>query len=186
VSERTPVYRLYGANGELLYIGLSVRLSSRMREHSKSQAWWHSVTRIELEWQLTERAANAAERAAILAENPRHNIQRYPAGPRRLAPRHPWVGVPPELARAIKRAARKVEQARAARNGKVGAARGELGSLVYEALSRGCRPGAIGAPVKLSHGQIKVLRDRHIARNPGLPVPDPEYISKIRDGRAED
>lgn len=95
-SAPTSLYRLYGADGALLYVGISTRPFQRVREHSKGQTWWTEVASQTFEHFPTREEAAAAELDAIRTENPQHNIAGrerpwrvhvdLPPGPPRLAP----------------------------------------------------------------------------------------------------
>jgi hypothetical protein len=82
------LYRFKG-RGVLLYIGKSNDAGRRMFEHLRLQPWWAEVD----EWQIdltpyvTEAAVLAAEKAAIVKERPRYNIQHNGGNPHRVDPR---------------------------------------------------------------------------------------------------
>lgn len=69
----TALYRIYDADGALLYVGISIRLPERVAEHSKDKPWWMSAARIDLEHFPDRTSAGIAEAAAIRAERPIHN-----------------------------------------------------------------------------------------------------------------
>lgn len=73
MTDRTALYRLFDAAGELLYIGIAYHPSKRFAEHATSKAWWPQVARREVEWVDSRASAEIAERCAIAAERPRHN-----------------------------------------------------------------------------------------------------------------
>lgn len=75
VNRRTCVYRAYGADGRLLYVGISMNLDGRLTKHRRA-AWWPSVVEITVQWFDGREAAKAAERLAILNEQPLHNVTR--------------------------------------------------------------------------------------------------------------
>lgn len=70
----TSVYRLFDAAGRLLYVGMSQDVARRLRQHSTLQAWWPAVARVTTVEYPSRYAARRAERDAIAAENPVHNI----------------------------------------------------------------------------------------------------------------
>lgn len=74
---RTAVYRLYDANGTLLYIGSSSNPKYRYSEHSRSplKPWWPEVARREETWYDNRSDAQKAEAMAIKTEQPLHNIR---------------------------------------------------------------------------------------------------------------
>jgi GIY-YIG catalytic domain len=71
----TALYRLYDAQGVLLYVGITCNLKRRMGQHSV-RPWWPLVTRKTMTWYGTERDARAAEAVAIGDENPLYNMAR--------------------------------------------------------------------------------------------------------------
>lgn len=71
----TDLYRLYDAEGTLLYIGISKSAMARMKQHAKEKQWWLEVRRIEIEHVLGGRFdAEFAERRAIESERPKYNV----------------------------------------------------------------------------------------------------------------
>jgi predicted GIY-YIG superfamily endonuclease len=73
----TALYRFFGPDGELLYVGITKNPSVRFADHSRTYAmsWWPRAVALTVEWHPTRTAAGRAERAAIRAEEPLHNIQ---------------------------------------------------------------------------------------------------------------
>lgn len=71
--ERTALYRLYDAEHDLLYIGISAQLEKRFREHEHSRTWWHCVKYVDLTWFDSFPEARKAEKAAHLSERPPYN-----------------------------------------------------------------------------------------------------------------
>ena len=76
---RTALYRLYAADGMLLYIGVTGELSVRFYYHSREKRWWPQVHGKRITWYDDRAEAEEAERCAILGENPVHNIFHTPA-----------------------------------------------------------------------------------------------------------
>jgi len=70
----TALYRLYDANGSLLYVGISSDPSKRFREHRSASQWWPLVASRRVEWLRHRPAAQQAERKAIEAESPAWNV----------------------------------------------------------------------------------------------------------------
>jgi hypothetical protein len=81
VNRRTCVYRAYDADGNLLYVGISMSLDGRLTKHRRA-AWWPEVEEITVQWFDGREAAKAAERAAIRDENPIYNLARPASAPR--------------------------------------------------------------------------------------------------------
>ena len=74
------VYRLFSANAELLYVGMTWQPASRIYTWSRnaltkpSRAWFLDTARISWQRYPDWRAAADAERLAIETEHPRHNV----------------------------------------------------------------------------------------------------------------
>jgi predicted GIY-YIG superfamily endonuclease len=75
MSDRTAVYRFYDADGQLLYVGMTGNLGRRFAMHAATKKWWPQVARRTAEWFGDRGEAAQAEREAIRAEKPVHNIR---------------------------------------------------------------------------------------------------------------
>lgn len=76
------LYRLFDADGELLYIGISYSAIARFAQHKTEKPWIGEVRRVEIEPHDVTRAEIAGmEMDAITAENPRYNVVRRGASP---------------------------------------------------------------------------------------------------------
>lgn len=73
-SRRTALYRLFDAEGRLLYVGIAYNPRARWLGHSSTKPWWKQVARREVEWHETRSAALGAEAEAIVNERPLYNI----------------------------------------------------------------------------------------------------------------
>lgn len=73
----TTLYRLYDAEGRLLYVGCSINWMSRLMHHKvvKAREWWTDIARAELTRYDSRTEAMEAEFAAIRDEDPLHNGQ---------------------------------------------------------------------------------------------------------------
>lgn len=71
------LYRLFCTNGELLYVGRTLDVRSRIKDHRVQKSWWSEVAQISLEHFASLEEVAAAERAAIADENPKWNVVRY-------------------------------------------------------------------------------------------------------------
>ena len=78
MTERTAVYRLYGAEKVLLYIGVAKDFGSRWKRHAKTQPWWDEIEYQTVTWLASRADALHAEKLAIAAEGPIHNIRDSP------------------------------------------------------------------------------------------------------------
>lgn len=94
----TMLYRHFDKRRKLLYVGISSDALKRAKSHGQ-KPWGHLIAKITVEHFPTREEAEAAEKAAILAELPRFNItharqKRLPldAAPRRT-PIEPTVKV---------------------------------------------------------------------------------------------
>ena len=67
------VYRAFSKNNDLLYIGVTQNLKSRVSTHKSSKEWWGEVDRIDEESFDDRISALKAEVVAIKLENPKYN-----------------------------------------------------------------------------------------------------------------
>lgn len=117
-NRRTALYRLYGADGSLLYIGIAFNPPTRWYAHACDKGWWPEVTRKEVShWYESRREAETAERSAILTEMPKYNITGMTAPiivARKIRPRTSpaLIAVLRSAGRAYGRAKREREEAR--------------------------------------------------------------------------
>lgn len=79
------LYRFFNSRGALLYVGITMNPGQRWHGHRSGKPWWDDVATITLERFPDEASCRAAEREAILTENPLHN-QRRPRPPRTPMP----------------------------------------------------------------------------------------------------
>lgn len=73
-EQQTALYRHFDATGALLYIGISLNAVARLAQHRRDAHWFASIARIDVQWHPSRSEAEAAEREAIVAERPLHNI----------------------------------------------------------------------------------------------------------------
>lgn len=71
----TSLYRMFDADGELLYIGRTARPGNRWEYHRNTAFWWLRVTTITVEHFLTRDEASVAELDAIAKERPTFNVK---------------------------------------------------------------------------------------------------------------
>jgi predicted GIY-YIG superfamily endonuclease len=74
VSTPTALYRIRGEAGILLYIGITNNPAIRWNAHQAAQPWWDELRSLTVEWHESRPEAEAAEKAAILAEQPKFNV----------------------------------------------------------------------------------------------------------------
>ena len=72
---RTALYRHFGKDNVLLYVGISIAVASRLSQHRKHSKWFDELTRVDIEWYASRPEALKAERTAIQNENPIFNKQ---------------------------------------------------------------------------------------------------------------
>lgn len=78
MTEPTSLYRAFDAGGNLLYVGIAKNWARRWEQHSERSPFFALVARLEIETHPTRDAALSAERAAIRAERPAHNVAGTP------------------------------------------------------------------------------------------------------------
>lgn len=71
---RTELYRHFDAEGNLLYVGISLSTAKRLGEHRNKAAWFRKVKTITIEHYPSRKAALDAERKAVQTEHPQHNV----------------------------------------------------------------------------------------------------------------
>ena len=71
------LYRHFGEDGELLYVGISLSAVARLSAHNQSATWANSIRRVEIQAFPDRRLAELAEATAIQNERPKHNIRGY-------------------------------------------------------------------------------------------------------------
>ena len=74
----TALYRHYGSDGTLLYVGISARPLKRTNAHPNQSDWRENITRIEIERLPWRWLAEEAEKTAIMVERPLHNVTYNP------------------------------------------------------------------------------------------------------------
>lgn len=80
-ASRTALYRFFDADGDLLYVGISLNPWTRWKQHKSVKDWAEDVASSTIEWHDTREEALDAERLAIIDERPRYNVvhNRQPA-----------------------------------------------------------------------------------------------------------
>jgi predicted GIY-YIG superfamily endonuclease len=68
------LYRFFSGDDELLYIGISLEPAARWGQHRADKPWWSEVATVTVETVADRELALAAEREAIIAEQPRYNV----------------------------------------------------------------------------------------------------------------
>jgi len=84
---QTALYRLFDAEGVLLYIGITRHPGVRWKQHQDDKSWWPLVAEKRIEWWDTRLSAGQAEQRAIQEESPLHNSQREPRRIAMITPR---------------------------------------------------------------------------------------------------
>lgn len=65
IGVRTAAYRLYDADGAMVYAGVTCNVERRMWEH-KGKSWWKQVARREVTWFDSRPDALLAERGTVI------------------------------------------------------------------------------------------------------------------------
>jgi len=73
-NESTQLYRHFDAQGQLLYVGISLSAVARLTQHRNSSDWYSQISRVEIQRFDTRSEAEGAEWEAIQKEKPIHNI----------------------------------------------------------------------------------------------------------------
>lgn len=73
--QKTALYRHFGADGALLYVGVSLSHVARLSQHSDHSHWYSLIASVKIEYHESREAALIAEREAIIKEKPLHNIK---------------------------------------------------------------------------------------------------------------
>jgi hypothetical protein len=74
------VYRLFSADDQLLYVGITTDPYVRWRQHQRTKEWADQVASYSLQRFAWLDLAQDAERRAITTENPTYNIRSTDAG----------------------------------------------------------------------------------------------------------
>jgi hypothetical protein len=98
------LYRHFGGDGRLLYVGISLFALRRLAAHEREAGWWADVRTITIQPYGSRALAAAAEIEAIRVERPRWNQQHHPD------PTPP----PPSAAREREQFLRRLKASRAA------------------------------------------------------------------------
>jgi predicted GIY-YIG superfamily endonuclease len=69
------LYRFFGADDALLYVGVADDVARRLAQHRATAEWWPAAVRGELRCYPTRGAALQAEAIAITVEKPQRNAQ---------------------------------------------------------------------------------------------------------------
>ncbi|GAA0494253.1 hypothetical protein Ade02nite_20500 [Paractinoplanes deccanensis] len=72
----TALYRLFGVDGALLYVGVTFDPPARFQRHSERKEWWPEVdqSKVSIDWYPDRVSAEVAELRVIRDENPRYNV----------------------------------------------------------------------------------------------------------------
>lgn len=73
MTEKTSLYRHFNADGELLYVGISLNHLIRLYQHSNASPWFDEISNISVEHFPSREEAVQAELTAIKKEKPKHN-----------------------------------------------------------------------------------------------------------------
>ena len=71
---KTALYRIWGNDDQLLYVGISKSALGRLGQHLTEKSWAADIANVTIETFATRELAAAAEVEAIKAEKPLHNV----------------------------------------------------------------------------------------------------------------
>lgn len=91
------VYTLFDAAGNVLYVGKSIRVRQRIKEHAASKQWWPMVARVVVDVYESESAALNHEAWSIWALRPPFNIDKPLPSTPTLSPALAEFAGPPEV-----------------------------------------------------------------------------------------
>jgi hypothetical protein len=74
MAEIHALYRIFDADNELLYVGITNNPTGRMMDHLRSQWWAPRITQITFEHFGDRGELKTAERRAITTEGPVYNV----------------------------------------------------------------------------------------------------------------
>lgn len=94
------MYRIFGEADELLYIGMTNSPGIRWNGHQLVQPWWDELRSLTVEWRDSRPEADAAEKAAVLAEQPKYNVTYLKPAGHRARERRPLEAIPVEHGKA--------------------------------------------------------------------------------------
>ena len=77
---KTALYRMWGNDGQLLYVGISKSALGRLGQHLTEKSWAADIVNVTIETFPTREQAAAAEVAAIKTEKPLHNVTHNGSG----------------------------------------------------------------------------------------------------------
>lgn len=140
------VYRYYDIHGELLYIGLADNPEQRLAQHRAEKGWADQIARWDTTEYSTRSEAAAAERTAILADQPKYNVVHGPALQLERKPgsdRYFTVRISPELSERLERQARRRNTS--------------INSVIRHALMKTFLPEAFDPPSKKREREPKPL-----------------------------
>jgi hypothetical protein len=80
-DQRHTLYRFYAEDGALLYIGITGSIPERFRSHDRDKPWYGDAARATFQHYPNRDAVLDAERKAIIAEQPRYNVQHNGGNP---------------------------------------------------------------------------------------------------------
>ncbi len=74
MTKPQTLYRMFSADDQLLYVGITQRQLERFHQHAGQKYWWNEVARIEVQHYPDRETVVGAERQAIEMESPRYNV----------------------------------------------------------------------------------------------------------------
>jgi hypothetical protein len=75
---KTALYRHFDAEGQLLYVGISLHAIVSLARHKSNARWFDRISTIKVVWFDTRKDALKTEKLAILNERPAFNNGKIP------------------------------------------------------------------------------------------------------------
>lgn len=72
-EDKTALYRHLDKNGRLLYVGISLDATARLKDHMHVSSWKGDIAMVVISWFETRKEALDAEKKAIVNERPLYN-----------------------------------------------------------------------------------------------------------------
>jgi len=78
----TNLYRHFDAEGNLLYVGISLNAINRLSQHKQASGWFDDIARVDIKTLPSRKEALDAETKAIQTEAPKYNKQKRTPPPK--------------------------------------------------------------------------------------------------------
>lgn len=155
---RHQLYRLYDADNNLLYVGITSNVGDRFAQHSHERTWWPQVDRCQVELFPDRLSLEAGERLAILKEHPRYNVMynEFPVAPPEREAIIKLLPVASEDLERLRELGERAKKLRAEATRTIA----ERDALVYKILaSRECTQAELSRQLELTRESVRRIYD---------------------------